>query len=87
MKERNAGLLLLLTSLIWGLSFVAQSVSAESIGPFTFNAVRLIIGAIVLIPFAIPGIRRHRGDREYFRKALKGRPRKRLPHKYVCTAL
>ena len=72
MKERNAGLLLLLTSLIWGLSFVAQSVSAESIGPFTFNAVRLIIGAIVLIPFAIPGIRRHRGDWEYFRKALKG---------------
>ncbi len=72
MKERNAGILLLLTSLIWGLSFVAQSVSAESIGPFTFNAVRLIIGAIVLIPFALPGIRKHNKDALYFRKAIKG---------------
>ncbi len=72
MKERNAGMLLLLTSLIWGLSFVAQSVSSESVGPFTFNAVRLIIGAIVLIPFALPGIRKHKGDSAYFSKAIKG---------------
>ncbi len=72
MKERNAALLLLLTSLIWGLSFVAQSVSSESIGPFTFNAVRLIIGALVLIPFAFPGIKKHKGDRKYFQSAMKG---------------
>lgn len=72
MKERNAGMLLLLTSLIWGLSFVAQSVSSESVGPFTFNAVRLIIGAIVLIPFTLPGIRKHNGDSAYFGKAIKG---------------
>ena len=72
MKERNAILLLLLTSLIWGLSFVAQSVSSESVGPFTFNAVRLFIGAIVLIPFTLPILRKHKGDKAYFTALIKG---------------
>lgn len=43
-------LLLLLTAAIWGVAFVAQSVSMDYIGGFTFNASRFIIGAIVLIP-------------------------------------
>ena len=30
--------------------FVAQSVGMDHVGPFTFNAVRSIIGGIVLIP-------------------------------------
>ena len=72
MKEQKAILLLLLTSLIWGLAFVAQSVSSESVGPFTFNAIRMIIGAIVLLPFALPYIKKHRGDREYWKKAIRG---------------
>ena len=72
MKERNAALLLLLTSLIWGLSFVAQSVSAESIGPFTFNSIRFLIGAVVLVPFALPSILRDRKTPGYWKKTLKG---------------
>lgn len=43
-------LLLLLTATIWGFAFVAQSVSMDYIGPFTFNAVRNLIGGVVLIP-------------------------------------
>lgn len=43
-------LLLLLTATIWGVAFVAQSVGMEYIGAFTFNAVRNLIGGIVLIP-------------------------------------
>ena len=72
MKERNAAMLVLLTSLIWGLSFVAQSVSSESIGPFTFNSIRFLIGAIVLIPFALPAIRRECRDSGYWKRTLKG---------------
>ena len=72
MKERNAAMLLLLTSLIWGLSFVAQSVSSESIGPFTFNSIRFLIGAIVLIPFALPAIRRECKASGYWKRTLKG---------------
>ena len=43
--------LLLLTAAIWGVAFVAQSVGMEYVGGFTFNAVRFLIGAIVLLPF------------------------------------
>ena len=43
-------LLLLLTATIWGVAFVAQSVGMDYVGPFTFSAVRALIGAVVLIP-------------------------------------
>lgn len=43
-------LLLLLTAAIWGVAFVAQSVGMDYVGPFTFNAVRSVIGGIVLLP-------------------------------------
>jgi drug/metabolite transporter (DMT)-like permease len=43
-------LLLFLTATIWGVAFVAQSVGMEYIGPFTFNAVRSLLGAFVLLP-------------------------------------
>ncbi len=46
---RNS-LLLFLTAAIWGTAFVAQSVGMDYVGPFTFNAVRSLIGGIVLIP-------------------------------------
>ena len=42
--------LLLITAIIWGIAFVAQSVGMDYIGPFTFNFVRNIIGGLVLIP-------------------------------------
>lgn len=43
-------LLLLLTAVIWGVAFVAQSVGMDYVGGFTFNCVRSVIGGIVLIP-------------------------------------
>lgn len=46
-------LLLLLTAFIWGLSFVAQSVGMESIGPFTFGGIRILMGAVTLLPFIL----------------------------------
>ena len=42
--------ILFLTALIWGVAFVAQSVGGEAVGCFTFNGVRSLIGAAVLIP-------------------------------------
>ena len=49
---KNTGMLFL-AALIWGFAFVAQSAGMEYVGPFTFNAVRCIIGAIVLVPVAL----------------------------------
>ena len=42
--------LLLLTAAIWGVAFVSQSVGMDYVGPFTFNAVRSLLGAAVLVP-------------------------------------
>lgn len=50
-KTQLKGVLtLLLTAMIWGSAFVTQSVGMESLQPFTFNGVRMLIGAVVLLP-------------------------------------
>ena len=49
-KQIKSSLILLLTATIWGVAFVAQSVGMEYIGPFTFNAIRCVLGGLVLIP-------------------------------------
>ncbi len=43
--------LLLLTSLIWGFSFVAQRMGMDFVGPFVFNGIRFALGAMVILPF------------------------------------
>ena len=58
-KLRNT-FFLFLTAMIWGAAFVAQSVSMDYIGPFTFICLRSVIGGLFLIPVIIvlDGIRR-----------------------------
>ena len=46
----RGSVLLLLTAAIWGVAFVAQSVGMDYVGGFTFNSVRSLIGALVLLP-------------------------------------
>ena len=46
----KGSLMLLLTALIWGNGFVAQSVGMDYIGPYTFLCVRGIIGGLFLLP-------------------------------------
>ena len=49
MKKRNE-CLLVLTALIWGIAFVAQSEGGDAVGPYSFNCVRSLIGAGCLMP-------------------------------------
>lgn len=49
-KTTKYSLLLLLTAAIWGFAFVAQSAGGDALGPFTFNSLRNLIGAGVLVP-------------------------------------
>lgn len=49
-KQIRNTLLLVLTAMIWGCAFVAQSVGAEYVGTFTFIASRSWLGGIVLLP-------------------------------------
>jgi len=43
--------LLLAAAAIWGFAFVAQRAGMEHVGPFFFNGVRFLLGALVLAPF------------------------------------
>ena len=49
-KNWKSPMLLLLTAAIWGVAFVAQSVGMDYVKPFTFNGVRNLLGALVLLP-------------------------------------
>lgn len=61
MKARKArgNFLLLLTAMIWGSSFVAQSAGADLISPAFFNGTRMLLGSLLLSPLAIYRMRRY----------------------------
>ena len=50
-KQVRSNIVLLIAAVMWGFAFVAQVKASESgIGSFLFNAIRYILGAVVLIP-------------------------------------
>ena len=51
-KIIRGSIMLVVTAMIWGVAFVAQSVGMDYMPPITFNCVRCIIGGIVLLPVA-----------------------------------
>ena len=70
MKTSQLGhsLILLLTAVIWGVAFVAQSVGMDYVGPFTFTCARSLIGGLVLLP-CIALLNRMNGQKGNDRKA------------------
>ena len=46
-------ILLLITAIVWGSSFVAQEIGMKSIDAFTFTGIRTTLGALVLIPVVL----------------------------------
>ena len=46
----QANLCLILAAAIWGFGFVAQRLGLQELGPFGFNGVRFLIGALSLLP-------------------------------------
>ena len=42
--------ILLITALIWGVAFTAQSVGAEYLGGFSYTAIRFCLGVLLLCP-------------------------------------
>ena len=49
-KILGGNLLLLLTALIWGFAFTAQKVAGDHIPAVALNAIRFLLGTLVLIP-------------------------------------
>lgn len=52
-KKLGHSLLLLLAAFIWGMAFVSQSKGMDYMGPLTFNGVRSLIGAVVLLIYTL----------------------------------
>ena len=51
MKNQVKGSLsIVVATIIWGSTFVAQSVGMDYIGPFTFQAARCLLGCLILLP-------------------------------------
>lgn len=53
LKNMKGNLILLLTAMIWGTAFVFQRDGMNHIGPYTFNASRTFLAAVVLIPVVL----------------------------------
>ena len=51
MKKTISFICLLICTLIWGTTFIAQDTGMDNIGPFTFNSVRFFVGFIAVAPF------------------------------------
>lgn len=49
--------------MIWGSGFIAQKLPMDLIGPLTFVTIRLLLGALFLLPFLL--IRRPRANSEF----------------------
>ena len=57
-RQRIKGsLILMLTAIVWGSGFVAQSAGREFIGANTFNGIRMLIGSFVLLPVVLYNIK------------------------------
>ena len=52
MKKAISFICLVVCTLIWGTTFIAQDSGMDNIGPFTFNSVRFYVGFLAVAPFA-----------------------------------
>lgn len=62
-NNTKGSLILLLTTVLWGFTFVAQDLAMEVIRPYTFQAVRSLIGSAVLLPVILimDGLKKKKG--------------------------
>lgn len=63
-KQLQCILCILLATVIWGSSFVSQSIGMDYIGPFTFQAFRCALAVIGLIPVIfVADVLQHKGGK------------------------
>lgn len=85
-KHSKNFILLFLTAFIWGVAFVAQSVAMDYIGPYTFNAVRSLLGGIVLVPcvFLFGQKKKAVKDKDQAKETALDRPRDMVTGGLLC---
>lgn len=66
-KKLRSNLAILIATVIWGSTFVAQSIGMDHIGPFTFQAARCFLGGLILLPIiAVSDKLTHKNDGKNF---------------------
>lgn len=53
LRTYRADILMLITALIWGTTFVAQSLGMAHIGPFLYTGLRFALGSLVVLPLVL----------------------------------
>ena len=53
-KRLRGSLFLFAAAMIWGCAFTAQSVAADSVGPWTFNGIRFLLGGAEVLLLSKP---------------------------------
>lgn len=67
-KRLRGSLALLFATLIWGSTFVAQSVGMDHVGPFTFQSVRCLLAVIGLLPVIVLSDRRKKDGLNFIKR-------------------
>ena len=49
-KQLKGSVAIIIATIIWGSTFVAQSIGMDHIGPFAFQAARCLLGGFFLLP-------------------------------------
>ena len=62
--------LLLTAALLWGGSYVAQTLAMDHLGPNAFVFCRYLLATVILIPFAARSFRNKGDDRDLIRRSL-----------------
>jgi drug/metabolite transporter (DMT)-like permease len=73
MSRIQANLLLTLAAMIWGSAFVVQQIGTGDLGTISFTGARFLLGACVVLPFALRQYRKvTREDRPFERRDWVG---------------
>lgn len=67
----KGNIILFITAIIWGISFVSQSVGMDFIGPNTFMGIRTTMGGLVLLPFIFFSDKKKKKDGTYQKTDMK----------------
>ena len=70
-KNVKGNILLILAAALWGVSFVMQDKAGAVLTPFAINAIRSIIGSLVLVPVIL--VFSKKNGRPFFEKGKKER--------------
>ena len=63
----KSNLAIIIATIIWGSTFVAQSIGMDHIGPFTFQAARCFLGGLILFPIiAVSDLFTYKNDGKNF---------------------